>query len=224
MTRPLISVVVPVYNGGSFLAEALASVFTQTYSNIEVIVVNDGSTDDTKQVAESFSSTKVVDTVNAGVSVARNIGVEVSKGPVIAFLDADDWWDPRKLACQIDALTGMPDSIVLCHHRYVFEAAVPSWFRGPTDGGQEPSFAPSAWLMNRGTFDRVGQFASGISHGEDTDWWARATDLRVGHTVVPQALVWRRIHLSNASNNPGATKQGMLDALRASLKRKHQTT
>ncbi len=90
MNNPLVSVIIPAYNAGKYIESAVESVLRQSYTNIELIVVNDGSTDNTLDVLSHFSDIKILSTSNKGVSHARNVGIDTSKGEYISFLDADD--------------------------------------------------------------------------------------------------------------------------------------
>src|SRR4051795_3380132 len=100
---PLVSVVIPNYNYGRYVRQAVDSVLAQTYPSVEIIVVDDGSSDDSVALLQSYgSSIKLVAQSNGGVHKARNRGIEESKGEFVAFLDADDWWEPTKLARQME--------------------------------------------------------------------------------------------------------------------------
>lgn len=106
MNKPTVSVVIPCYNGAKFLRETLDSVLAQTYPVLEVLVIDDGSTDDSAAIAESYGSPiRVIRQPNQGESVARNRGIDEAKGDWIAFLDADDLWNPNKIFKQIYAIT-----------------------------------------------------------------------------------------------------------------------
>lgn len=104
--RSLISVIIPAYNAESFVAKAIDSVLSQTYSRFEVIVVNDGSTDNTETIVKNYSDTRIrlISQKNGGLSCARNTGIRSAKGEYLAFLDADDYWMPEKLVKQIELL------------------------------------------------------------------------------------------------------------------------
>jgi glycosyltransferase involved in cell wall biosynthesis len=107
-TKGLVSVVIPAYNAGAFITDTIQSVLDQTYSNLEVIVVDDGSTDDTAQKVRSFSNVKLHGQRNAGVSVARNTGLEQANGEFIVFFDADDLMTPDFLEVRVRALNQEP--------------------------------------------------------------------------------------------------------------------
>ena len=99
---PLVSVIIPCYNHAHFLSTAIKSVLNQSYTNIEVIVVDDGSTDNTKQVTTNFSTVRYIYQNNAGLSASRNKGILESKGEYLLFLDADDWLYPNAIAINLD--------------------------------------------------------------------------------------------------------------------------
>ena len=107
--HPLVSVIIPVHNGGRYLRAALESVFAQTYRPFEVIVVDDGSTDDSGVIAQSFHDVRYIHQANQGVAAARNNGIEAARGEFFAFLDQDDLWTPEKLKLQIAYLLSHPD-------------------------------------------------------------------------------------------------------------------
>ncbi|HNP59518.1 MAG TPA: glycosyltransferase family A protein [Nitrospirales bacterium] len=107
---PLVSVVVPVYNAAKFLTETLNSILCQTYKQIEVIAVNDGSTDSSRDILKEFSGRiHWIDQENYGVAIARNVGIAHSRGNFVAFCDADDIWFPEKIECQMDLMHRHPD-------------------------------------------------------------------------------------------------------------------
>ncbi len=220
MTLPTVSVVIPAFNSERFIAEAIASAQAQSHSPIEVIVVDDGSTDGTAGVARQLGAI-VISLPHAGVSRARNHGTNLSTGEWIAFLDADDIWDPEKLALQVEVATeaDAPD-IVMARQSYLFEGPIPGWFRGPTDGSSEAGFQPSNWLLRRSAWLKVGPFDETLTHSEDTDWLARASDLGLVIRAAERPLVIHRIHDRNASGMPAAVRAGVLRALRDSVHRK----
>ncbi|MBE0610307.1 MAG: glycosyltransferase family 2 protein [Dehalococcoidia bacterium] len=220
MTEPLVSVIIPLFNGERFIADAIESVRLQTYTAREIVVVDDGSTDRGAEVAASTPGVQVIRQENQGVSVARNAGVANSRGEFLAFLDHDDRWLPEKLEVQVRELTAHPElGFVLCHLRYVLNGPLPRWFRGPVDGSPVPGFTPSTWLVRRTAFQRVGGFDPTFRNGEDTDWLARAKDLNVRHHVAPDMLVEYRVHSTNATANTALGTREILRLLRASVHR-----
>lgn len=112
---PTVSVVIPCYNASRFLRETIGSVLAQTYPVLEVLVIDDGSTDDSAKIAESYGPpVRVIRQANQGESVARNRGIDEAKGDWIAFLDADDKWEPTKLSLQFESISNNP-SVVCCY-------------------------------------------------------------------------------------------------------------
>ena len=116
----LISVVIPAYNATATLAETLRSALRQTHAELEVIVVDDGSKDGTRAMAESFAAedprVRVISKANAGVAAARNTGIDAARGDFIAPLDADDLWHPDKLRLQLERFTNGPPSLGLVYN------------------------------------------------------------------------------------------------------------
>ena len=218
----LVSVIIPVYNGERYLGEALRSVFAQDYPRFEVLVVDDGSTDGSRRIAESFGDVRLMSGPHQGVSGARNHAAAAAKWDFLAFLDADDTWHPRKLSEQVALAMAEPQlGMVMVFQDYRFEGPVPAWFRGPTDGSAEPGFLPSSWLLRRECWESVGPFAADLTHGEDIDWLARARHRGVEIGTVQHCLLTRRIHDANVSGISHAARRGLLASLRASIERKH---
>jgi glycosyltransferase involved in cell wall biosynthesis len=220
---PDIAVIIPAFNAERYIGEALSSVLAQTLLPAEIIVADDGSTDRTVDVAAAFEGVTVLRLPHRGVSAARNAAVAASSAAFLAFLDADDIWMPEKLAKQASVAAEQPEAgIVMARQMYRFEGPPPSWFRGPTDGGWEAGFMPSNWFMPRATWETVGPFHEGLTHSEDTDWLARASDLGVLVVTVPEILVVHRIHDRNASGMAVEVRSGIFSALRASVSRKRE--
>ena len=165
---PLVSVIIPVYNYDRYLAEAIESALGQTYQHLEVIVVDDGSTDRSGEVARSFAGRGVryCHQVNAGIGPARNKGVELAQGEFFAFLDADDRWPEEKTERQLHAFERDPAL------EMVFGQAVqlhngPEWEAGVKDkklppAGMVPGMVPGTMLIKRDAFLRVGKFPGGL--------------------------------------------------------------
>ncbi len=219
---PLVSVIIPVYNGARFLREAIESVFAQQYEPIEVIVADDGSTDESAAIARSFSGVTVLDLPHGGVSAARNAAVAAADGEWLAFLDADDLWLPGRLRAQLEAAERMPGvDILLGHKRIRLEPGA----RGVDvlfgDGAEMVSYEPSVWLVRPHAFHVTGGFDVDLAIGEDTDWLVRAADRGIQTHVCPEVLFVRRIHDTNATSEPYDRKGLMLSILRDSVRRKN---
>jgi glycosyltransferase involved in cell wall biosynthesis len=201
-TAPTISVVIPVYNGERYLGEAIESALGQTLRPLEVIVVDDGSTDGSLTVARRYPSpVRVVEHCHAGAGAARNLGAGLATGDLLAFLDADDRWAESKSARQWDALRRAPalDAVLGCV-RQLHDG--PEWTEGvaaPSCGAEHlvPGYVPGAMLIRREAFFRVGPFRTQWRVGEFIDWFARATEARLAIEVLPDLVLWRRVHDTN---------------------------
>ena len=222
----LVSVILPVFNYDRFLGEAIESVLGQTYKNLEVIVVDDGSTDRSSEVAKSFADRGVryCHQVNAGIGPARNKGVELAQGEFFAFLDADDRWPEEKIERQLRAFEDDPalemvfGQAVQLHHGAEWEAGVKE--SKPPATGLMPGIIPGTMIVKRDTFFRVGAFPGGIKVGEFIDWYSRAVQLQVRSLVLPDLFLWRRIHDSNTGIRERQSRSDYARVLKASLDRR----
>jgi glycosyltransferase involved in cell wall biosynthesis len=223
LVADLVSVVVPVYNGELHLPAAIESVLAQAYSPVELLVVDDGSSDGTVQAARRYAGVRVIEQANAGPAVARNTGAEHARGRYIGFLDHDDTWLPAKVERQVQLLQKTGAGFATCHMRYVLEVEPPRWFRGPTDGTPVPGHVPSCWLLERATWERVGPFDPAYSHGCDTDWLARGRTLGIQPVVAEECLVDYRVHSQNESANASGAMGLLTSVLREHVRRKRET-
>lgn len=221
-----VSVIIPVYNGACYLGAALASVMAQQAQPLEVIVVDDGSTDETPAVVAQWQQSATLPIhyryqANAGPAAARNHGVALAQGDLLAFLDADDWWHPQKLQWQIERLLREPTlGYVVCHMQVV-QAANTQWPRSLNQAHYQndpPCLLPSALLVRREIFEQVGPFDEHYRYSDDADWFLRAKDAGIPQAVVPAPLVYKRIHASNLSHNP-TMMQETLRAFHLSVRR-----
>ena len=226
--NPLVTVIIPVYNGARYLNAALCSIAAQTYRPLEIIIVDDGSTDKSWQLVNAAQERLNLPfsyhyQSNQGPSVARNQGVTKTNGELIAFLDADDIWLPEKLWRQVAYLQAKPNQDgVVCRMSYILEKEQ-EWQPGLSRDyfDKAPAgFLPSALMVWREAFFRVGNFDPALRTGEDTDWFLRAreSDVRIG--LLPEILLQRRFHQSNLSHTPQDQRKQMFALLRKSIKRK----
>ena len=185
----LISVVMPCFNAENFLRQAIDSALCQTYQNIELIVVDDGSTDTSRQILSSYGDRiRVIDQANRGPYPARNRGVSISRGEYIAFLDADDYWSPDCLAELHGALTGSNAVLAYCGWQNVGLAGGRGEPHVPPDYDAENklefflrSAAPwpiHAALLRRSVWDEVGGFDESLGTCMDYDLWLRTAATR----------------------------------------------
>ena len=197
-----VSVVIPCYNYGRFLGPAIESVLAQTRPAHEILVVDDGSTDDTPEVARRYAGRiRYLRQENGGVSRTRNAGVAQARGEAIAFLDADDWWRPEKLERQVAALAAHPAAGLIHTGSRVFDdrdqTTLCEFLPPPTLDVHALirccSISASSVLIPRRIFETVGLFDEALVGTEDWDMWLRIV---ASHPVVgvPEVLVEYRSH------------------------------
>jgi glycosyltransferase involved in cell wall biosynthesis len=217
---PRVSVIIPVFNGEQFLAEAIESVLAQSYASHEVIVVDDGSTDRTPQIAQSYASVKYVRQANSGTAAARNRGIEMARGEYLAFLDADDVWMADKLALQMAAFEADPSlEVVSGYVEQFIEAGQEDRYSVPA--APTAGYSTIAILMRRGVMDSVGLFHEEAVTGETINWFARFIDKQPRLLMLPQIVARRRIHGNNAGiRNQKEKQHNMIRTLKSSIERK----
>lgn len=213
---PLVSVIIPTYNRSELLQEAIGSVLSQSFTDYELIIVDDGSTDDTlKRLLFYGESIRVIHRNNQGVSSARNTGIASSCGSLIAFLDSDDLWRPDKLARQVEFFQKNPDALI-CQTNEI-------WIRNGirVNPGQrhlkksgmifEPSLklclvSPSAVMIKRGMLDRIGLFDERLPACEDYDLWLRVSCRYPVYLIDEPLVIKRGGHPDQLSKTPGLDK------------------
>jgi glycosyltransferase involved in cell wall biosynthesis len=216
----LLSVVIPAYNAAACLEEALRSVWEQDYRPLEVIVVDDGSTDRTAELARLFRPpVTVLVQPNAGAGAARNRGAAQAQGGLLAFLDADDLWTPHALTHLAGVLAADPGIDLACGR--VIE------FRRTTSGQvvERPPVAGilgGATLIRKSAFDRVGGFRTDLRVGEFIDWSARARELGLSTAVLPEPVLRRRIHAENTGVRQRHARADYATVVRDALKRRRE--
>jgi glycosyltransferase involved in cell wall biosynthesis len=224
--HPLVSVIIPVYNGARYLRAALESVFGQTYRPIEVIVVDDGSVDDSGVIAQNFPEVRYIHQVNQGVAAARNNGIDAARGEFLAFLDQDDLWKPEKLKLQVDCLLSNPDlGYTLAHQQFFLDpgAALPAWFRKELFASVHTGWVLGTLVVRRTTLEKVGNFATGYSAANDSDWFFRAKAAAIPMAVVPELLLLKRIHAANESARAKEVLSELRKVVKSSLDRQRST-
>jgi glycosyltransferase involved in cell wall biosynthesis len=223
---PLVSVVVPVHDGERFLAAALESALAQDYPRLEIVVVDDGSTDRSAAIAAGYP-VALVGQPNQGVASARNAGVAATSGALIAFLDQDDEWLERKVSRQVAALAAHPSAgFVLTRTQIVLEPGTPppEWLDEASLAEPSDAAIPSALMVRREIFERVGGFDPSYRFVCDADWLARAKDAGVEWTTVDESLVRYRIHAHNDVHERDAMLHELTGVLRASVRRRRVAT
>ena len=220
--RPLVSVIMPVYNGARHVRDALESVFAQRYRPFEVIVVDDGSVDDSGVIVQSFPDVRYIRQSNQGVAAARNHGIEVARGEFFAFLDQDDLWKPEKLEVQVDYLLSHPHvAYTLSHQQFFLDhgATLPAWFRKELFSTVHAGWSLNSLVGRRTAFEQVGNFVTAYVAASDSDWFFRAKAKEIPMEVVPQLLLLKRIHDSNESGRAKEVLSELLKVVKTSLDR-----
>jgi glycosyltransferase involved in cell wall biosynthesis len=222
--RPLISVMIPVYNGEAYLSEAIDSVLAQSYRPIEVIVVDDGSDDASGEVACRYGdAVRYQRQPRAGNGAARNRAVALATGDLFTFLDADDRLVPGALERLADVLRGDPSLESVYGHVREFvspdlDADALARLRPPID--RIAGCLPTNMLMRRQAFLRVGEFSTGLKVGVTVDWSACAKELGMATTVLDDVLFERRLHASNNGIREREHQSHYLHVVKAALDRR----
>jgi glycosyltransferase involved in cell wall biosynthesis len=221
MTEPLVSVVISNYNCGRFVAGAVESALQQSYPNTEVIVVDDGSTDDSLEVLQRYGDrVRIVTQTNGGVSRARNEGIRQSRGELVAFLDADDLWHREKLAKQVPLFASASVGLVYCSVEYIDE-------QGRSLGTNTKGLrgrvlreiallrdtvvlaGGSTAIVRRSSVDRAGLFDPELSTAADWDMWRRIA-CHDEIDVVREPLMKYRLRAGSMHRNPQVFEHDML--------------
>ena len=220
----LISVMIGAYNAEPYLAEAIESVFAQTHQPLELIVIDDGSTDGTAVVAQAYGDRlSFAQQENGGNGAARNRALQLANGNYFAFLDADDRFTPRKLELQLAALDADPALDVVFGHVQEFvspeiAADVKVQIRNPAP--VSPWTSPNLMLIRRESFDRVGLFSASLRVGVTVDWYARATEASLKALMLPDVVLERRLHGQNNGMREQSKRLQYVEVLKASIDRR----
>ncbi len=223
--HPLVSVIIPVYNGDRYLAEAIESVVQQTYQPIEIILVDDGSTDNSANIARSYKQVRYIYQSNQGVAVARNVGISQARGEFIALLDQDDRWTPNKLSVQIKYLLEHQNiGYTLAKMRVFLEPGTekPSWLKAEYLSEDIPGYIVGSLVIRKSVLEKVGEFNLHYKFGNDSDWFFRANDAGIPMTILPETLLYKRVHGANESHKIQPMTAEMLQLVRSSIQRKRK--
>lgn len=227
MNSELVSVVIPTFNYGRYVAEAVESVLAQTYRPVEVIVVDDGSTDDTPSRLLPYADRiRVIRQTNQGLSAARNAGVRAARGGLVALLDSDDLWHPRRLEIQMRYLAAHPTTgLVASGHLSDLGAGWPEVTDLDGTGARAVSvrellirarFGTCGVLIRRECFDTVGDFDTSLRSAEDRDMWLRIAE-RFAVVKLEAPLWYYRPHDGSMSWAAARMEENELTVLRRAL-------
>lgn len=219
-----VSVIIPIHNGSSFIEEAVASVAEQGYPDLELIIVDDGSTDElSAALARIRVPFKLIRQKQLGPAAARNAGIRESRGQWIAFLDADDMWTSM-------ALKTMAQDLTLHETAGVIHGTTETFHKDPITGEYVNAYRPRgsySFLMGSGlyrrcAFDLVGLFDETLRYGEDTDWFLRATEVGLKIVSISENILKVRMHDANMTADQKAVEKGRLQVLKRRIHRNRQ--
>lgn len=213
--NPKVSIIIPVYNGSNYIQKAIDSALAQTYDNMEVIVVNDGSTDNTSQIVKAYGGkVRYYEKENGGVSTALNLGIKKMSGDYFSWLSHDDEYKPEKIASQIEllALKKFGKRIALCDTEFIDKDSkhLDKVWGTPCSGDYTPeqalqllikkSFSGTALLIPREAFLECGNFNTSLRYIQDTDLWRRFFLNGFSLTVDKTIYTRSRLHDAQQTN------------------------
>lgn len=233
----LVSVIIPTYNRGWAIKEAIDSVLAQDFTDFELIVVDDGSTDNTQDILNSYKEDIIVlHQENKGVSAARNRGIASASGQYIAFLDSDDLWLPQKLSTQVDFFNTNPDALICQTEEKWIRNGM---FANPKKRHRKLSgnifeqslylclVSPSAVMMKRSLFEKAGMFDETLSACEDYDMWLRVSCRYPVYLIDTPLIIKRGGHADQLSRTSGQDRyriQSLKKIIESKLLTDKQTT
>ncbi len=221
---PFISVIMPVYNGEKLLTTAIESVLKQNQPSLELIIVDDGSTDNSKEIAKSFENQiKYLYQENQGAGAARNHGLENARGDIIGFLDADDLWPADILSRQLHHLEDDQVELVMGHTQCVREIETEDGkigFEKLTD----PLLVPlmGSYMLRKSVFQKVGYFNPELRMSEDVDWFLQVRECGVKIVTMPEVTLLYRRHQDNITNIKTWQDLNLLEVIKKSLNRRRE--
>ncbi|MFK8250878.1 glycosyltransferase [Ancylobacter terrae] len=223
VTAPLVSVIIPVYNGARFLREAVDSILDQGHAKLEIIVVDDGSYDDVTAAVDALPlQVRFIRQENGGPAAARNTGLLAASADLIGFLDVDDLWPRGKLAAALVWLEAHPQADVVLGRAQLMEEDAAGdfhWVGSPAEAFERYI---GAGLYRRRAFERAGMFDAALRFGEDTDWFASAAHAGLGIDRIDIVSLYVRRHAHNSTRGLSAPQVTPLRLLRNALQRKRQ--
>jgi glycosyltransferase involved in cell wall biosynthesis len=217
-----ISAIVPAFNYARFLSETLDSVLAQAVADLELIVVDDASTDGTADVAARYGNRVryLRQPSQSGSGAAANRGVMASTGEFLTFADADDRWADGKLQRQLAQLEDRSVDAVFGLAQEFFSPELSEVERARVRLRRMPAQIAGTMMVRRAAYLRVGGFAEGVVLGEFLDWYARALDRRLAFRMIGEVFLFRRIHAANLSRRVPSARQDYARILKQSLDRR----
>jgi glycosyltransferase involved in cell wall biosynthesis len=228
-SMPLVSIILPVYNAARYVCQALDSVYAQTYSDYEIVMVHGASTDNTDEVVREASRVRHVAQTGRGLADAWNAGLAAAVGELICFLDSDDLWPDYKLERQEGYLDQHPPvEYVIGQVTFFLEpgCTAPAALRPEIFAGPHIGYMPGTLMARRRLFDRLGDFGTEWTITPDIEWFARAQADRVTFAALPDVLLNKRVHDDNLSTvmGPSLIRRELLRLMKRTLDRRRQNT
>ncbi len=224
MKKINISVIIPVFNAERYLAEAIESVLMQAVKPLEIIVVNDGSTDESERVANTFKNDICyLLQENKGAASARNLGISLAKGSLLAFLDADDVWTVHKQELQLKVLKNNPElDMVFGTVEQIVSTELDAENRNRLRPELKimPGYHVGTMLIKRESFQQVGPFKEDLQLAEFIEWFNRAEDMKLHYKMLPEVVMKRRIHTTNQGLYKRQHMKDYVSVLKAALDRR----
>jgi glycosyltransferase involved in cell wall biosynthesis len=219
--RPEVGAALPVFNGERHLAAALESILEQTHPVTDIVVVDDGSDDESVAVALEFGpSVRVVRQPHSGVGDARSRAVRLVRGEVVVLLDADDLLTPRSVESRMAVLRARPEVDIVYGQIRCFTECMDGE-PIPLDEPR-PAHVAGAMLVRRSAYERVGRFTTGLRAAEGLDWLLRAHEIGLCEATVDEQVQWRRVHDANTSLTQQISLHEFPRVLKASLDRRRE--
>jgi glycosyltransferase involved in cell wall biosynthesis len=221
--NPLISVIIPIYNGAKFIAEAVESIRRQDYAPMEIVIIDDGSTDETGQIVASLGNDiRYYYQRNTGPAAARNRGLAIARGELIGFLDSDDLWPQHKLQVQIPRLATDPNIDVVLGRIECIRLPGAAEFDGHDDADTFVDVHLGSGIFRKSVFDKVGVFDEMLSFSEDRDWFLRAMEQGITIAVIEHTTLYYRLHSDNMTRDKNIIDFQFIKVLKKSLDRRRR--
>jgi glycosyltransferase involved in cell wall biosynthesis len=222
-TTTQISVIIPIHNDSLYIQAAITSVLSQGVENLEILIIDDGSTDDFEEKIKCFNDPciRLIKQNNSGAAVARNNGVKNARGEFLAFLDADDIWAPNKLKLQLEVLINHEDvNMVFGQVKEFYDSSILGLDDLQKNVKTFVGYSPIALLVSKSDFLRVGDFQSKWKVAEFIDWYDRAKYVGLTEIILPDVLAFRRIHSGNIDRLQRPDAKQYVAVLKEALDRK----
>lgn len=220
--NPLISVIIPVFNGEKYLVEAIESILAQSYVPLEIILIDDGSTDTTSEIAKQYNEVNYHFRQHRGLSATLNYGIAKANGDFFAFLDADDIWIKDKLVKQMKAFNQHPNIDMVFGHFFEFNSpdiSIADRKKVKIKSGVYPGHFKGAMLIKERSFFKVGLFDNQWIVGDFIDWYKRSLEKGLKSFMIPEVVFKRRVHKDNMGIREKNSRKDFVHILKNALDR-----